>query len=131
MNNYAKGESHEYFMFGCLSSITTPRELILLNRDKQKDTSAHAEIMAVRLGNGAIVGIPGEFFASLGLQIKKMSPWNPTLIIELANGCVGYIPTAEAFKGGGYETEFARSSKLIPSAGEIIVETAGNLLANI
>ncbi|HGE70304.1 TPA: hypothetical protein ENX78_05670, partial [Candidatus Poribacteria bacterium] len=52
----------------------------------------------------------------------------PTFIIELANGCVGYIPTEEAFLGGGYETDLARSSKLIPKAGEMVVQKSIELL---
>ena len=104
------------------------RELILLAEQREKDPCAHAELMAVRIGESAIIGIPGEFFSGLGRQIKLASRWKPTFVIELANGCVGYVPTAEAFTGGGYETELVRSSKLIPDAGDMIVQKAVELL---
>ena len=44
------------------------------------------------------------------------------MIVELAKGYSGYIPTKKAFsRTGGYETLTLRSSKLTPEAGEIIV----------
>ena len=42
--------------------------------------------------------------------------------------CVGYLPTQRAFAGGGYETRLARSSQLVPEAGEQLVELALSLL---
>ena len=104
------------------------RELILLAEQREKDPYAHAELMAVKIGKSVILGIPAEFFSGLGRQIKLASAFQPTFIIELANGCVGYIPTAEAFTGGGYETELVRSSKSVPEAGDMIVQKATELL---
>jgi neutral ceramidase len=62
------------------------------------------------------------------MKIKENSALKPTFVIELANGCVGYIPTLEAFTGGGYETDLVRSSKLIPEAGEMVIQKALELL---
>lgn len=104
------------------------RELILLAEEK-KDPYAHAELMAILIGKSAIIGIPAEFFSDPGRRIKDASPWKPTFVIELANGCVGYIPTVEAFTGGGYETDLARSSKLVPEASEMVVRKAVELLS--
>jgi len=50
------------------------------------------------------------------------------MIVELANDWVGYVPTKKAFGEGGYETELARSSKLVPEAEDVFVETACELL---
>ena len=107
------------------------RELILLAEEREADPHAHAELMAVRIGDAAIIGIPAELFSGLGRQIKHKSGFQPTFVIELANGCVGYIPTEEAFTGGGYETELVRSSKLIPEAGNMVVQNAAELLKSI
>lgn len=104
------------------------RELLLLAEDRDKDPNAHAEMMAVRIGKSGIIGIPAEYFCELGMSIKEGSALKPTFVIELANGCVGYIPTAEAFTGGGYETDLVRSSKLIIQAGEMIIQKALELL---
>ncbi len=104
------------------------RELILLAEEREQDPNTHAELMAIRIGKSAIIGIPAEFFSGLGRQIKLASAYKPTFVIELANGCVGYIPTEEAFTGGGYETQLVRSSKLIPEAGKMVVQKAVELL---
>jgi hypothetical protein len=69
-----------------------------------------AELQAVRVGELALVGIPGELFVELGLTLKAQSPFPRTLVLGLANGSVGYLPTREACESGGYEsvaTQFA------------------------
>jgi hypothetical protein len=50
------------------------------------------------------------------------------LVAGCANGRVGYIPTEAAFRRGGYETTFGPPSMLAPEAGELIAETAIELI---
>lgn len=76
----------------------------------------------------AIVGLPGEVFVELGLAIKKGSPFKNTLIIELTNSHIAYVPTRDAFDRGGYETI---NSRLAPGGGEMMVESAIRLLKEI
>jgi hypothetical protein len=104
------------------------RELILLAEDKKKEPNVYAELMAIGIDGSAIITVPGELFCDLGKRIKAESGFDITFVVELANGCVGYLPTLEAFDGGGYETDLARSSKLIPEAGNMVVEKAIGLL---
>jgi hypothetical protein len=59
------------------------------------------------------------------LEIKKRSPFKQTMIVELANGSIGYIPTRRAFAEGNYEPTTARCA---PGSGETLVETAVSLL---
>ncbi len=94
--------------------------LLYLDLYKVQEEDDWVEVTVLRVGNLAIVGVPGEAFCELGMQIKKASPAKHTVVIELANDCIGYIPTAEAFKEGGYETStgVARYEK---GAGEKIV----------
>lgn len=82
-------------------------------------------VQALRIGDLALVGAPGEFFVELGLEIKRRSPFAQTMVLELANDSVGYIPTRRAFEEGAYEPE---SSPYEPGFGETIVETAVGLL---
>ena len=87
------------------------------------------EVQVIGIGNDlAIVGLPGEVFAELGLVIKKSSPYKTTLIIELTNSHIAYVPTRKAFSQGGYETI---NSRLAPGGGEMMVEAAIHLLNNI
>jgi hypothetical protein len=84
------------------------------------------EVQVIALGNDvAWVSVPGEFFVELGLEIKKRSPFKQTVIVELANGSIGYIPTKRAFAEGNYEPTTARCA---PGSGETLVETAVSLL---
>ena len=77
------------------------------------------------------MGIPGELFCELGLRIKINSPYKYNFIVELANDYIGYIPTTEAFRQGGYETWLATSSKVAPEAGENIVQETLYMLKNL
>lgn len=85
-----------------------------------------AEVQAIRLSDElAIVTLPAEVFVELGLAIKQGSPFETTLVIELANDAPGYIPTRKAFVEGSYETV---NSRVQPGEGERMVETAVRLL---
>jgi len=86
-------------------------------------------VQVLRIGDVAIVGLPGEMFVEIGLDIKQNSPHKYTFIVELANDYVGYVPTERAFDEGGYEVRLARSSKLAPQARRMLTDTALRLLA--
>jgi len=73
----------------------------------------------------AIVTLPGEVFVELGLDLKKRSPFANTMVIELANADIRYVPTRRAFAEGEYE---AVNSRLAPGSGEKMVEEALQLL---
>ena len=85
-----------------------------------------AEIQVFALGDKcAIVSLPGEIFAELGMYIKNRSPYPYTMIVELANGSIGYVPDRKAYIEGNYEPV---SSRCAPGSGEILVEKALILL---
>lgn len=73
----------------------------------------------------AIVTLPGEVFVEHGLELKKRSHFANTLVIELANSGIGYVPDRDAFIQGDYE---AINSRLIPGSGEKMVEVAVQML---
>jgi hypothetical protein len=62
------------------------------------------QIQAIRIGDFAVCGIPFETFVEIGLDLKKRSPFPQTMVIGLANGRHGYLPTLEQHPLGGYET---------------------------
>jgi len=92
-----------------------------------------AEIQALRIGPLGLVSNPAEYFCCFGLDIKKRSPFDQTMVVELANGCIGYVPDEKALgpKGGGYEPRHACSSKLVPEAGKMIAKKSVELLKKL
>jgi neutral ceramidase len=107
---------------------TYARMIVELVEEKRERPLTPAEIQALRLDRFALVMLPGEIFVEHGLTIKLKSPAERTFVVELANGIVGYVPTREAFAGGGYEQRLGNNSKLSPFAGEMMTESALALL---
>lgn len=89
------------------------------------------EVHLVTADDLAVVGLPGEVFVELGLEIKRRSPFQTTFVVGLANDYVGYVPTPQAFSEGGYEVMTASSSRLAGEAGRIMVEEVCTLLERL
>lgn len=63
-----------------------------------------APLQALRIGDLGVCAIPFEAFVEIGLELKRRSPFPITMVIGIANGSYGYLPTPEQHKLGGYET---------------------------
>ena len=87
-----------------------------------------AEVQVIRLGEAALVGVSGELFVSLGLSIKRSSPFPFTFIVGYANGYNGYLSPEEAWEQGGYEVSIGQWAMCGRGSGEIVVSTAERLL---
>lgn len=87
------------------------------------------DLQVFRLSNNtAIVTLPGEMFVEHGLTIKNLSPFDNTIVVELANNSVSYVPNKKAFWQGGYEVE---NSRLAPGGAEMLVEAAVQMLEEL
>jgi hypothetical protein len=64
-------------------------------------------VQALRIGSGAIVGLPGEVFSEYAINVGNASPATPTTVTAYTNGYIGYVPTEAAFDEGGYEVDVA------------------------
>lgn len=104
------------------------RECLFL-KDMPEELST--EVQVIRIGDAAIVGLPGEIFAQIGLDIKARSPFEVTLVSELSNDYIGYVPTDEALKDGGYETWAARSALPGPGTAPAMIDLATDLLKRL
>lgn len=71
---------------------------------EREEESLSVKLQAIRIGDFAVCGIPFETFAEIGLELKERSPFSKTMVIGLANGRHGYLPTPEQHRLGGYET---------------------------
>lgn len=99
--------------------------------ERTRTPAIPCEVQAIRIGPLGIATNGAEYFCEYGLRIKEASPLRPTWVVSLANEWIGYVPTAQAFVGGGYEPRTARSSKLAPDAGQRLVETALKALGRV
>lgn len=87
-------------------------------------------LQALRIGDFAVCGIPFETFAEIGLEIKDLSPFSQTMVIGLANGRYGYLPTPAQHRLGGYET-WIGTNKVQKDASEIITKNLLEMLAEL
>jgi hypothetical protein len=99
--------------------------------ERAKTPEVPCEVQGLRIGPLGIATNGAEYFVEYGLRIKQASPHKFTWFVELANEYIGYVPTAQAFVGGGYEPRTARSSKLAPDGGQRLVEGAVKALNRV
>jgi hypothetical protein len=67
-------------------------------------TPVRLDARILRIGNAAIVSVPGEMFAEIGAAVKKTSPFATTLFWGYTTGeGGGYMPTESEYRHGGYE----------------------------
>lgn len=85
-------------------------------------------IQAIVIGNVAIVGVPAEYFTSLGVDIKQRSPFQHTYIAELANDWIGYLPDRAGHKLGGYQTWMGHHSYAEIGTGEKMADAVVDML---
>jgi len=98
----------------------------VLDVASQEGNPWKVEVQVITLGDQlAWVALPGEVFVQLGLDLKLDSPYPQTMIAELANGSIGYIPNMRAYPQGNYEVVSARCAA---GSGEKLIATAVRLL---
>ena len=130
----------------CIPSVAAAREALAAKPDPEGTEAVHerhtlamaeelegldgypAELWALRLGNLGLVGIPGEVLNEIGLQIRQRSPFEHTMVLSLANGSIGYLPTDDAIVAGGYEPEW---SPVGPGTERVLVDSALELLESL
>jgi hypothetical protein len=96
------------------------KETVLLDALIAKSPQVEVEVQAIQIGPVVCLATEAEYFVEYGLQLRAGSGFPITFPVELANGCVGYVPTREAFgpNGGGYETRLTSYSNLDITAGD-------------
>jgi neutral/alkaline ceramidase-like enzyme len=95
------------------------------NKEKAKlygdRKSISLELQFLTIGEICFVGVPGELLTEPGLEIKWHSPFKKTFILYNSTAYISYIPQANAYLQGGYESE---TSLLAPTASFKLVAAA-------
>lgn len=91
-------------------------------------------LQAMRIGEMKIIAWPGEPFCALGLKLREK--WPNLMTIGYANGDVGYLPTAEAYKTPGdyacyCAPKFYGTFNFSPKIESILLEISDRLLSAI
>jgi hypothetical protein len=125
---FKKGdESREAFQAGA----RLRRVSDLLNRWKQPrgGQPVTVQLQVLRIGELAIVSMPGEPFAEIGAAVKKASPFAFTMFCGYSSGVgSGYMPTAAEYRFRGYEVEGTRYGQ---AAADTVVREAVELLKSV
>jgi hypothetical protein len=120
----------------------TPQEIADTNaRSKRAAMNAHwarltqgqthmsVDLHGIRLGPVGLVGAPLEPFSRIGARIRDAAPLPVVQFAGYSNGWQGYVPIAEAYADGGYETEWA--TPYAPTAAEVLEKEALELLRTL
>ena len=87
------------------------------------------EVQALRIGELALVAMPGEPFSEIGTAVKSASPFHFTMFCGYSDGVGGdYVPTADEYLYGGYEVERTPYGL---GAAQRVIDTASALLQRI
>jgi len=82
-------------------------------------------VQCFRIGDVAVVGLPGEPFTALGLEIKRRSPAKQTFVVGYTNDWrAAYVPPADQAHRGGYGERPCEARYLVAEAAEMIVNSA-------
>lgn len=103
------------------------QEALRIKANLSRPEFFNLRISGVRLGEIAFVGIPGEPFACIGMDIKAASPIPHTVVNACTNGHEGYYPDAASYNEPGYSYERA-SSPFASDCAKVLTEGALDVL---
>ena len=93
-------------------------------------------VNAMRIGDLGLVTFGTETFTEIGMEVKAGSPAAHTMFASVSDGCIGYLPTAEAHAEGGYEVDAAPffyryPARLAPECAQIATDVASQSLSRL
>jgi neutral ceramidase len=105
--------------------------LEIVKMDYYQQNKLLLPLQTIRIGDGTIGTLPGEFFSETGLKLKKQAPCKHYFSISLANAMIGYVPPAAQFALGGYETWLCSGSYAAKGAEEKITAALIKLIRSL
>ena len=91
-------------------------------------------MQVLALGELVLLGLEGELFARYQLDLEAAH--GLAVLCGFANGCIGYVPTADEYAHGGYEIDLAYkfypNLQMIASESESLIrQRAAALIAKV
>jgi len=97
-------------------------------RENAGKNHASWAMMGIRIGEIALLSMPGEPLTEINGSIVEKSPFPHTLFSGYSNGGFGYLPPAHVYVEGGYEVE---SSPFAPEASTVAITEGLRLLQEL
>jgi len=73
------------------------------NRHASGTEMVRIPVRILRINDTVLWASPVELFCEIAIRVRNESPFRHTFFLGYTNGWLGYLPTAEAFRQGGYE----------------------------
>tara|TARA_R110002095_G_scaffold204266_2_gene186860 strand:- start:5226 stop:6659 length:1434 start_codon:yes stop_codon:yes gene_type:complete len=111
-------------------------KLVLRTIDSGESPRQDLICWALQINDIGIVAVNGEPFAELALEVKQRSPVAQTFFLGYSNGCLGYLPTPQAFDEGGMEVNESFQNYMLPTGftrewGPAVIDTSLALLQRL
>lgn len=101
---------------------------LALSWRRRRQAGSLTDISCLRIGQTAILHLPGEMFIEYQLAAQKMRAPGPVLTASYGDYSPFYIGPKKSYREGGYET--SKVSFVAPESEEIILEAMRELLVD-
>jgi hypothetical protein len=124
---------HEFYEAFALA-VETWRKTMIERAMRREPPCTPAEIFGVRLGGIAFAAVNAEIFSRF-TELVRGGGNRAIYAVGCANGMIGYVPTAAAYKEGAYEVEWSMLfyNRPRPCSGglELLAEHARKIVAEL
>ncbi|MDE2126946.1 MAG: neutral/alkaline non-lysosomal ceramidase N-terminal domain-containing protein [Armatimonadetes bacterium] len=105
------------------------RERRALVRQSVGDGDAYScPLWVWRVGDAALVAQPNEAYSALQQSLRRRFPRLAIMVVNVANGHIGYLPPKEAWAGNLYQ---AWQTPYAPGCLEAVTEAAGDTIEEL
>jgi len=91
-------------------------------------SSIPIRLKAFGINDAVLVAIPGEVFVDVALAVRRRVPSGKVFVVGYADYVMGYIPTGEDFRLGGYASAVAphyyNHPLLRPDVAQVVIENS-------
>ncbi len=125
---YHEQDRDDLIPYTAMELTTVVAEALRMCRLENGPETFNIRLSGLKIGPIALLGIAGEAFTEIGVNIKKAKGYEMIMPCSLVNGCMGYFPNKEAFDEGGYE---ARSSNFKGDVCQKIIDGGKALIESL